>query len=64
MGEGQGQHTKTKARRRRRRDYGSGSVRLKNGAWHLQYRTPDGKVRSTVLCRKDDISLTQRHAMP
>lgn len=46
---------KARTKRRRRRDYGSGGVRLKNGAWHLQYRNGDGKIKSTVLVRKDDI---------
>jgi predicted molibdopterin-dependent oxidoreductase YjgC len=30
-------------------------VRLKNGAWHLQYRNGDGKIKSTLLVRKDDV---------
>jgi hypothetical protein len=30
-------------------------VRLKNGAWHLQYRNGDGKIKSAVLVRRDDV---------
>jgi integrase len=56
MDAGQAQHiNKQKSKRRRRRDNGSGGVRLKNGAWHLQYRNGDGKVKSTVLVRRDDV---------
>jgi hypothetical protein len=44
-----------KAQRRRRREHGTGNIRLKGKGWHLQYRDPDGKLRSVKLCNRDDV---------
>lgn len=41
--------------KRNRRGKGEGSVRLRNGSWHLQYRDAEGKLKSTKLCDKDDV---------
>ena len=45
---------RTRKYKRNRRAAGSGSVRLKNRAWHLQYRSEDGRIKSVKLCEKND----------
>src|ERR1035437_8520553 len=41
--------------KRNRRPRGEGSVRLKNRAWHLEYKDADGNRKSVKLCDKDDL---------
>ncbi len=41
--------------KRNRRPRGEGSVRLKNGAWHLEYKDAEGNRKSAKLCDKDDL---------
>jgi len=41
--------------KRNRRARGEGSVRLKNGAWHLEYKDAEGNRKSAKLCDKDDL---------
>ena len=49
---------RTKSRKkykRNRRPRGEGSVRLKNGSWHLEYKDVEGSRKSAKLCDKDDL---------
>jgi integrase len=41
--------------KRNRRPRGEGSVRLKNGSWHLEYKDTEGNRKSAKLCDKDDL---------
>ncbi len=41
--------------KKNRRSAGEGTVRIRSGAFHLQYRDNDGVLRSTKLCSKDDV---------
>jgi integrase len=41
--------------KRNRRPRGEGSVRLKNGAWHLEYKDAEGGRKSRWLCDKDNL---------
>lgn len=41
--------------KRNRRPRGEGSVRLKNGGWHLEYKDAEGSRKSAKLCDKDDL---------
>jgi hypothetical protein len=47
--------TKQRKKYKRRRASGEGSVRLKNGAWHLEYKDAEGNRKSAKLCDKDDL---------
>jgi len=47
--------TKQRRKYKRRRASGEGSVRLKNGAWHLEFKDADANRRSAKLCDKDDL---------
>jgi integrase len=46
---------KQRKKYKRRRASGEGSVRLKNGAWHLEYKDAEGTRKSAKLCDKDDL---------
>jgi integrase len=46
---------KQRKKYKRRRASGEGSVRLKNGAWHLEYKDSEGSRKSAKLCDKDDL---------
>ena len=41
--------------KRNRRPRGEGSVRLKNGSWHLEYKDAEGNRKSVKLCDKDNL---------
>jgi integrase len=46
--------TKQRRKYKRRRASGEGSVRLKNGAWHLEYKDAEGGRKSVKLADKDN----------
>ena len=46
---------KSRKYKRNRRPRGEGSVRLKNGAWHLEFKDADSNRKSAKLCDKDDL---------
>ncbi len=49
------QISKSRAKYKRRRQRGEGSVRLKNGAWHLEYKDAAGNRKSCKLADKDNV---------
>lgn len=49
------QISKVRAKYKRRRQRGEGSVRLKNGAWHLEYKDAEGNRKSCKLADKDNV---------
>jgi integrase len=46
--------TKQRKKYKRRRASGEGSVRLKNGAWHLEYKDAEGNRKSAKIADKDN----------
>jgi integrase len=47
--------TKQRKKYKRRRASGEGSVRLKNGAWHLELKDAEGNRKSCKLADKDNV---------
>src|SRR5216684_3934653 len=47
--------TKQRKKYKRRRASGEGSVRLKNGAWHLEFKDAEGNRKSCKLADKDNV---------